>query len=113
MLPGSHSSKNAFDINILDAQALDTQDGLATALRTIEAVCHRGESEIAEMVSELDSRPYILEYIISGALRFPVGPCALLTLIVLPSSAREGGTQETLKVDNRGVPHIRNIGRDG
>jgi len=113
MLPDSHPSQNAFNINVLDAQALDTPDGLATALRTIQAVCHRGGSEIAGMVSELDSRPYLLEYIISGALRLPVGPCALLALIALPSSAREGGTQEALKVDSRGVPHICNIGRDG
>ena len=72
MLPGSHSSQHAFDINILDAQALDTPDGLATALRAIEAVCHRGDPEIVGMVEALNSRPFILEYIISGTLRVPI-----------------------------------------
>ena len=65
-----YSSRGSFDISVLDTQALDASDGLGSALRTVEAVCHQGgDPEIAGMVVELDSRPYILEYIISGALR--------------------------------------------
>ena len=55
---------------MLDAQELDAPDGLGSALRTIEAVCHQGgDPEIAGMVAELESHSYILEYIVSGMLR--------------------------------------------
>lgn len=69
MPPDRYSSQDAFDVNTLDPQALDTPDGLVTALRAIEAVCHRGDPEIVEIVTALNSRPHILEYIISGTLR--------------------------------------------
>jgi len=72
MPPDRYLSQDAFDMDMLDPQALDTPDGLATALRTIEAACHRGDHEIAEVVEALNSRSYILEYIISGRLRVPV-----------------------------------------
>lgn len=67
MLPDLSSSQDTFDIDLLDPQVLDTPDGRAAALRVIEAVCHRGDPEIAGMVEVLNSRSYILEYIISGA----------------------------------------------
>ncbi|KAF9642213.1 P-loop containing nucleoside triphosphate hydrolase protein, partial [Thelephora ganbajun] len=63
--PDRCSTQDALDTNMLDSQVLDTPDGLGTALRAIEAVCHRGDTEIAEMVAALDTRPYILEYVIS------------------------------------------------
>ena len=68
-------SQGAFDMDILNPQALDTPDGLAAALRAIEAVCHRGDPEITGMVEALNSRPFILEYIISGTLRAPLARC--------------------------------------
>ena len=74
MPPDRHSSQDAFDIDMLDPRALEAPDGLNTALCAIEAVCHRSDPEIAEMVAALDSRPYILEYIISGTLRAPSSP---------------------------------------
>ena len=73
MPPDSHSSQDAaFDINIINPQALDTPGGLQNALRTIEAICHRGDPEISRMVEALGGRSYILEYIISGTFRMPV-----------------------------------------
>jgi len=61
-----YSSQDAFNINLLDSQALDTPDGLRTALRAIEEACYRGDPEIATMVVALNSRSHILEYIITG-----------------------------------------------
>ena len=70
MPPDRSSSQDMFNISVLDAQALDTPDGLDSALRTIEAVCHQGgDPEIARMVAELEIHSFILEYIISGMLR--------------------------------------------
>ena len=82
MPPDPHSSRDPFDMDILDPQVLDTPDGLTTALGAIEAVCNRGDPEIAEMIATLNSRPYILEYIISGTLRIPIGPYASPALII-------------------------------
>lgn len=93
MPPDRYPSQDAFDISMLDPRALDTPDELATALRTIEAVCHRGDPEIAEMIAVLNSHPYVLEYIISGTLRVLTGPCAFPALIVISSSAGGGGIQ--------------------
>jgi len=107
MPPDRYSSKDMFDIEILDPQALHASDGLKTALRAIESVCYRGDSEIAEMVEMLNSRSYLLEYIISGMLRMPVGLCALLALIVPPSSFGGGGIREVLEVDSYGISYIR------
>jgi len=72
MPPNRYSSQDAFNMDVLDPQALDTPDGLATALRTIEAACYRGDPEIAGVVEALNSRSYLLEYIISGRLRVPI-----------------------------------------
>ena len=69
MPPNRYSSQGAFDMDMLDPQALSTPDGLTAALRAIEAVCHRGHPEIAGMIEALNSRPFILEYIISGRSR--------------------------------------------
>ena len=93
MPPDRYSFHDAFDISILDPRALDTSDGLATALHATEAVCHRGDPEIAETISALNSRPYLLEYIISGTLGVPTGPCALPALIVVSSSAGGEGVR--------------------
>jgi len=104
MPPDRHSSQDAFDIDLLDSQALDAPDGLAIALHTIEAVCHRGDPEIAEMVATLNSRPYILEYIISGTLRAPIGCCPLLALIVLFLVLEEGAYEKLSKWTVTGLP---------
>ena len=61
-------------MNMLNPQTLDTPGGLATALRVIETVCHRGDPEISAMVEMLISRSYLLEYITSGTSRMAVGP---------------------------------------
>ena len=61
-------------MNMLNPQTLDTPGGLATALRAIEAVCHQGDPEIAEMVEMLNNHSYLLEYIISGTLHVAVDP---------------------------------------
>lgn len=75
MPPGRYSSRDAFDTNLFDAQVLGGPDGLTAALPAIEAVCHRGEPEIAGMVETLNSRSYLLEYIISGTSRVLISPC--------------------------------------
>lgn len=64
-----HSSRQAFDISLLDAGALDSPDRLETALRSIENVCFQADPAIAEMVMALSSRSHILEYIFSGTFR--------------------------------------------
>jgi hypothetical protein len=107
MPPGRYSSQGAFDIEILNPQALHTPDGLQTALRAIEAVCYRDDPKIAGMVEALNSHSYLLEYIISGKLVVPKNPRTLLALIHLPSSVGGGGVREVLKVDNHGISHIR------
>ena len=93
MPPDRYSFQDAFDISILDPRVLDTSDGLATALHAIETVCHRGDPEIAEMIAAFNSRPYVLEYIISGTLGVPTGPCALLALTAVSSSAGGEGVR--------------------
>lgn len=62
---------------MIDPQVLDTSEGFHTALSAIERVCHRGDTEIAEMISTLMSRSHILEYLISGAFNVPVHPRTL------------------------------------
>ena len=97
---------------MLDQQALDAPDGLTAVLHAIEAVCHRGDPDIAGVVAALNSRAYILEYIISGALRVTAHPCALPVLIILLSSTGGGGIREALQVDSRRVSHIYNAKYD-
>ena len=71
-----YSSRAKLDIDAFDLQVLDAPDGLATALHAFEAACHRGDSEIAEMVESLMSRSYLLEYLISSTLHvLDIGPC--------------------------------------
>ena len=88
MQPDRCSSQEAFDINLLDPRALDTPDGLHTALRAVEAVCHRGEPEIAGMVEALSNRSYILEYIISGALTRALRSACITSIDCFAASAR-------------------------
>ena len=103
MPPGRYSSQGAFDIEMLNPQVLYTPNGLQTALRAIEAVCYRGDPKIAGMVEALSGHSYLLEYIISGVLRMPVGPPALISLL---SSVGGGGVRKALRVDNYGISHI-------
>ena len=107
MPPGRYPSEDELDISMLNPQALDAPDGLLIALRAIELVCHRGDPEIATTVAALSSRPYILEYIISGALHVPIGPCVLPPLINSPCSVGGGNLREVLEMDNCRVPHVR------
>jgi len=114
MPPDRHSSRDAFYIDMLDPGVLDTPDGLNTTLRAIEAVCYRGSDfKIVEMVAALDSRPYLLEYIVSSMLRVSAPtPRLLLALIILPSSAWGRGLRETLGVDTYRISQIYNAKRD-
>lgn len=107
MPPDRYSSQSTFDMEMLDPQAFFAPDGLKIALRAIEAICHRGDPEIAGMVEALNSRSHILEYIISGMSCLPIGPCEPPALIIFPTSAQGGGVQGTLEVDSYRVPHIR------
>jgi hypothetical protein len=59
---------------MLDPRVLDASDGFRPALRAIERICHRGDSEIEGTVSALMSRSHVLEYIMSGMLRAPMCP---------------------------------------
>jgi len=114
MPPDSHSPQDAaFDINIIDPQALDTPGGLQNALRTIEAICYRGDPEISRMVEALGGRSYILEYIISGTLHMPMGPCTFPALTISSSSVGGRGIHQVLKVDSCRVSWIRNVTNDG
>jgi len=81
MPPDRYSSQSTFDIEMLDPQAFFAPDGLKIALRAIEAICHRGDPEIAGMVEALNSRSHIFEYIISGMSCVPIGSCEPLALI--------------------------------
>lgn len=105
-----YSSQDAFNIDLLDSQALDTPDGLPAALRAIEEACYRGDPEIATMVVALSSRSHILEYIITGM------SCAhkfLRVPIILLSSTGGRGIRKAVEVDSYRVPHIRNAQHDG
>ena len=112
MPPDRYSSQDGFDITLLDSQVLESPDRLATALRVIEGVCYRGDPEMAEMIAALNSRSYILEYIISGTLRVPIDPSPSPALITLPSSAGARGIREALEVDGHKVSHIHNAKYD-
>jgi len=92
-MPPDRYSSQAFRIDMLDLRVLDTPDGLDTALRAIGAVCHWDDFEITKMVAVLDSRPHILEYIISSMLGvFALRPCLFpAPTLISPSSARGGG----------------------
>jgi hypothetical protein len=113
MPPDIHSSQDAFSIDLLDLQALDTPDGLQTALRAIEAVCYRGDPETATMMAALNNRSHVLEYIISGTPCMPIGSHELPAPMIFPSSSGGGGIREALEVDSYRVPHIHNAKYDG
>jgi len=106
-------SQGAFDATMLDPHALDTPEGLSVALRAIEAICHRGSPDIARMLATLNSRSYLLEYIISGALRVTIGPRTLPMLTVLLSSAGGGGVRKALAVDSHRISHLYHAKHDG
>lgn len=107
MPPDRHFSQDAFDIEIFNPQTLYSSDGLAAALRKIEPICYRGDPGTAGMVEALSSRPYLLEYIISGTLTASVRLCTRLTLIILLSSAGGGRIRDVIKVDNRKLSRVR------
>ena len=115
MPPDRRSPQDAFYIDMLDPRVLGTPDELNTALRAIEAVCHRGDLEIAEMIAALDSRPHLLEYIISSTLHVSaLGPCLLPALIILSSSARGRSLREALEVDTSyRISRVHNAKHDG
>jgi hypothetical protein len=86
-----YSSKQTFDISILDAGALDSPGGLETALHSLESMCFEADPAIAEMITALSSRSHVLEYIFSGTLCLPATACEFPgQIILLPSAGREG-----------------------
>ena len=107
MPPDRYPSQDAFDIEMLNPQTLYGSDGLAAALRKIEPVCYRGDPEATGMIEALSSRPYLLEYIISGVLNASVRLCTSPTLIILSSSVGGGRICDVIKVDNRKLSHVR------
>lgn len=68
MPPDRPSARCTFDLNMVDPEALNASDGFHIALRAVEGVFHRGDSETARVISALMENSHILEYIISGAL---------------------------------------------
>lgn len=99
-----HSSQSTFDISLLDSQALDTPEGLAIALRAIETICYRGDPGIAGMVTILNNRSYLLEYIISGTLHVTAGRCMLPALMLLHLVLEEGAYKKLSKWIITGFP---------
>ena len=90
MPPGRYSSQYVFNIEMLNPRTLYRSGGPSAALREIESICYRGDPGTAKMVEALGSRPYLLEYIISGTLSASVRLCTLPTLIILSSSVGGG-----------------------
>ncbi|KAF9778765.1 hypothetical protein BJ322DRAFT_1114103 [Thelephora terrestris] len=65
MPPRRASSAQSFNTNILEPDALTTQGGLETALRSVQRVCYHDDFSIMHMISELSCRPHVFEYIMS------------------------------------------------
>ena len=106
MPPDRYSSREPFNIDLLYSRALHP-----TTLRAIEKVCYRSDPEIAEIITALDDRYYLLEYIISGTLSIRF--CASPTLITLCSSAGGGCIPEAPDVDTYRISHVSNAKYDG
>lgn len=70
-----YSSKQTFDINLLNAEVLNSPGGLTTALHSVESMCFQADPAITGMVAALSSRSHVLEYIFSGALCIPTTAC--------------------------------------
>jgi hypothetical protein len=71
MPPDPRSSEPASYISLFNMETLDFPDGLEKTLRSIESLCFQADPAIAGIVSTLNSRSHILEYIFSGVLRLP------------------------------------------
>lgn len=69
MPPDPHSSEQASYVGLFDGESSDFPGGLETTLRSIERLCLQTDPAIAAIVSTLDSRSHILEYIFSGVCR--------------------------------------------
>ena len=72
MPPNRTSSRRTFNTSLLEPEALSAPGGLQAVLGFINKVCYSNDFSVMEMVGELNGRPYLLEYIFSGALRMPV-----------------------------------------
>ena len=83
MPPNRTSPQQTFNPDILEPETLVTPGGFQAALNSIERVCYRDDSSIAEMVVGLSNRPYILEYIFSGTSCTAVVPWVLIKQTVL------------------------------
>ena len=67
-MPDHSSSHRSVEASLLKPEVLVVPDGLKTALRAIERVCHHDDSSIMDMILGLSSRPHVLEYILSSTL---------------------------------------------
>ncbi|KAF9650756.1 hypothetical protein BDM02DRAFT_3267781 [Thelephora ganbajun] len=65
MPPNRTSTQQNFNTDLPEREALVAPGGLPTALDWVERVCYHGDSSIMEMIVKLNSRPHILEYILS------------------------------------------------
>lgn len=110
MPPDHRSSRDAFDASILESQALESPEGITHALRAIDTACQRGGPEVELVIAALNSRPYLLEYMISGTL---IEPPASQTLIVLLSSSARENIQDISEVGLGRVPYFHNAECDG
>ena len=79
MPPDNRSSTDAFGVDPLDQLALNTQEGVDSAIGTIETTCRlQGDPGVARVVTVLHSRPRLLEYVVSGTLSVLIRPHVLL-----------------------------------
>ncbi|KAF9642477.1 hypothetical protein BDM02DRAFT_3193153 [Thelephora ganbajun] len=65
MPPNRTSTQQSLNTDLLEWEALVAPGGLPTALDWVERVCYHDDSSIMEMIVKLNSRPHILEYILS------------------------------------------------
>jgi len=66
MPPKRTSSHRTFNTSLLEPRALVSSGGLQVALRSIKTVCNDDDSSVMEVIVELNSRPHVLEYILSS-----------------------------------------------
>lgn len=112
MPPDFRSSKQTFDISLVDVGVLDSPGGLKIALHAIESVCFQADPTIAGMVMTLSSRSHVLEYIFSSTLRVSVAAYQFPGSIVFFPSVRRAGIREVVRLDHFRLPDTHHPKRD-
>jgi len=72
MPPKRTSSHRTFNTSLLEPKALVSLGGLQAALGSVKTACYNDDSSIMEVIVELNSRPHVLEYILSSTSQAPV-----------------------------------------